>query len=293
MAMQNLHNFLWSRRMLPLKNALYYPLRKHWDRLRVRMSINDTRPPVVVYQMGKVASKSIEYSIRAYTDLPVFHAHMLNPQNMEMRRAEFVRLFGKKYVSYYFSYGMNLFEKLFQAGHRVRIISLVREPIGRNISQYFQNLDYLWKMNAAHSHVPVNELVDRFHSDFDHNEPIKWFDDEFQAVTGIDVYSRPFPWERGYLRWNTDQFDVLVLRHDLDDDQKGEAVGNFLGVKDLRMQNENKSEAKSYRKTYQEFLKGIRLSDEYVSRMLDSRYAKHFYSETELEKISRRWETRR
>ena len=39
--------------------------------------------------------------------------------------------------------GRELFKGLIEPGDRVKIVTLVREPIGRNLSFYFQNLNVL------------------------------------------------------------------------------------------------------------------------------------------------------
>ncbi|MCV5836652.1 putative capsular polysaccharide synthesis family protein, partial [Escherichia coli] len=75
----------------------------------------------------------------------------------------------------------------------VRIISLVREPIGRNISMFFQSLPfwmaekYLNDDSAIRSERP-QLLQEAFEEHMNHHYPLEWFDNEIKTLTGIDVF---------------------------------------------------------------------------------------------------------
>lgn len=286
---KRLRTLLWSKRLLPIKNLVYYPLRRVLNGYHIRKVARGKPDPVVVYQMGKVASKTVEYAIRRCTNLPVFHAHLVSPENMERRRPEFEKKFGRSYTDYYFAYGRTLYDQLFRSTRRVRIITLLREPIGRNVSAYFQDLDYIWEQLDAYKHVPLGDLMEGFRNRYNHTASTRWFEDEFYPATGIDVYAVPFPHARGYLAWTLGKYDVLIMRHDLPDEQKERAVNEFLGTTVVRIENENTASDKGYKDIYRKFVSELQLSAGYVDSMLGSRYARHFYSDDERERIRARW----
>ncbi|MCK7580750.1 MAG: putative capsular polysaccharide synthesis family protein [Chromatiales bacterium] len=85
------------------------------------------------------------------------------------------------------------------------------------------------------------------------------------------------------------KFDILIMRHDLPDNQKATCLSEFLDHPDMRIVRDNLSENKSYHDCYREFQKAIRLSPEYVEEMLESKYARHFFPDEERELLRRRW----
>lgn len=256
----------------------------HYLKLRLGTKLSD---PVLVYQMGKVASTSIYVSLKESTDLDVFHAHRLNPENIARVREEHLQ---RGDVPPDDTRGLYLYKRLIKPRRKsIRIITLIREPVGRNISAFFQNLESFERMKGAHSALEVEELVRDFIHKYNHDVPLTWFDEELRAATGIDVYQHPFPHEKGYQRIDEPPFHVLIMRHDLDDGEKSARIAEFLGLDSFHITRVNISADKEYAETYQAFLASIQLPEDYVDRMLSSRYARHFYSPEEREALSQRW----
>jgi len=272
-----------------VKKLLWYPAKRHHYRHAVDRVRAGATTAVLVYQMGKVASKSVALSVARYPGISVFHLHILNPSNYEAAERQQRILLGDDDVSYVLDASRIVYNGLIATGQPTKIVTLVREPIGRNISAYFQNLDFWWKTPDAHRKIPMPELVDRFLQDFPHQEPLTWFDNEFRPATGVDVYSLPFPQQQGFQRINAGTLNVLVLRHDLDDRIKASHLGMLLAIDDFRLLRENTAEGKRYREKYKEFLNSVCLPSNYIDEMLGSRYARHFFPCEELEQIRGRW----
>ena len=119
---------------------------------------------------------------------------------------------------------------------------------------------------------------------FPHAEPLTWFDDELRPVFGVDVYEHPFP-ASGHLRIG----DVLVLKSELDDATKGAAVSEFLGIRNLVFRPANVTTSKAQGEAYKRFVSTLRLNPQFVEKMLESRYTRHFYTEVEREAMRRRY----
>lgn len=51
--------------------------------------------PVIVYQMGKVGSRSITDSLKSCDVHPVFHIHRMNPENIKRVKNEYLKKGGK------------------------------------------------------------------------------------------------------------------------------------------------------------------------------------------------------
>ena len=103
--------------------------------------------PVLVYQMGKVASSSVYLSLEKTTDFDVFHVHRLNPENIAKVREEHVQRGDSPPNE---KKGLYLYENLIRTRKtHTKIISLVREPIARNISAFFQNLQLFERVKKS------------------------------------------------------------------------------------------------------------------------------------------------
>jgi len=258
-------------------------------RREIRRATSQSQPVVLVYTAPKVASTAVTQALQAIEGLAVYQVHIINPASVN-RLTEEVRRRGLMPKDKNMVYLANtLYAEVIKTGRRAKIISLVREPVGRNISYYFEVLDLLWKSERAHEHVGVDQLVAEFHERFSHDRGIKWFDNEFKPTLGIDVYEHPFPHDLGFLRIDSGPYEVLIMRHDLDDREKEKRLANLIGVPTVSLTPKNVSSQKAYSAVYREFLDRINLSDDYVDDLLDSKYARHFFSAAEIARVRATW----
>ena len=177
--------------------------------------------------------------------------------------------------------GLRLKETLIDSRSRLAIVTMVRDPIARNFSSYFEHLDAIWGVADAHDHVPMKSLIEGFHSRFPHDEPLTWFDDEMLPVTGIDVYRYPFP-PSGHLIVKMNNLDLLILKNELDGVLKAQALSVLMSAPVRPVMSVNRTSEKEKGAVYQRFARDVPLSRDYLERMLGSRYARHFYTEREL-----------
>jgi hypothetical protein len=246
-----------------------------WSRLAAR-SVLYGNPfgltPVIVYQMAKVGSSAIVEALRR-EPLPLFHVHRMSAEHLERMRAERrARGWLVPPIQRHDRVGLALNAKIIAAGRPAKIVTLVRDPIARNLSSYFEHLDAIWNVRDAHAVIPLDELCSGFVERFLHDEPLTWFDDEMLPVLGVDVYEHPFPADG-----HTTIGDILILRSELPDDVKRSALSSFLSraIAPLRRVNETRDTAKGA--VYEQFRRALRIPDDYVARMRSSRYYQHFY----------------
>ena len=264
--------------------------RLHFRRA-IRQAVGGTTTPVLIYTAPKVASTAVTNALQA-AGQTVFHVHMISAASMRslreaMRRRGLARMkwdaLGLEDI------GKALAAELIEPRHPARIVSLVRDPVARNISFYFETLDVLWQTERAHKHVSVERLLAEFHERFRHERGIDWFDNEFKPVLGLDVYEHPFPHDRGYQRIDSGPYEVLIMRHDLDDRVKEKCLAELVGLDTVSLTPKNVSAQKPYADVYREFLRRVELPEDYVDRLLGSKYARHFYAPEELARFRARW----
>lgn len=252
------------------------------------LHVNPGFVPIIVYQMAKVGSSAVAGAL-ALTGRPVFHVHRMNADHLEaMRAGRRARGWRSLPVPAHDRLGLRLNEKVVKAGRAAKIVTLVREPIGRNLSSYFEHLDAIWHAADAHTALSMAELRRGFIERYPHDEPLTWFDDEMRPVLGIDVYDRPFD-TRGCMTMRHANVDVLVLKSEMDDDAKRRALAAFLDLDVPPLAPVNRTADKAKGAAYAQFVETVGLTDAYLDRMLSSRYCRHFYREDERESLRRKY----
>ncbi len=250
-------------------------------RLGTRWGI-DPRP-ILIYQIGKVGSSTIRTSLERLGRYDVYQVHRLNPENIaRVRRAHDERGWPHPRTD---RHGLALYERLVQPRVPARIITLVREPIGRSFSYYFQNLDKICGRRHAHRAIPVERLIRDFPVTFPYSDNhLTWFDDEFKVVTGIDLYQPDLDLKKGYDILDSDVYQVLILQTHAPDAVKAAALSRLLDLDDVPIIRTNVTSRKSAAEAYRRFREQIRLVPAYLDHMLNARYSRTFFDWDDLQR---------
>jgi hypothetical protein len=105
-----------------------------------------TGPPLIIYQMGKVGSKSVKRTLETLNlDMPIYHSHLLTKARIaetEKKRKKFFRTSRESYLKRPW---LNQFLRTKinkgMADHKWKLITLTRDPVARNLSTFFENLE--------------------------------------------------------------------------------------------------------------------------------------------------------
>ena len=272
------------------------------------------RDPILVYQMGKVGSSTVRNSLFRCSDPTtrvVLASHEFFPPRerqisrisiepeyedavlaeSESDRKLYNELPFRARVGWRFResfYTKKIYRNYVKRGH-VRVITLVREPVATNISMFFQLLEYYLKTRGAGEQPDIAALRDLFLSEYNHFRPVIWFDAELKTTLGIDVYEHAFRMEEGYMCISTGKVDLIVIKSEIEDDNKSRIIADFLGIKELQLVRSNVAEDKRHAGTYRKFKESIKLPQSLLDRIYESRYARHFYSPQEIEGFRMRW----
>ncbi len=247
-----------------------------------------TEDPILIYQMGKVGSsaleKSIPESIHIHDLMSTSADSLISPIRAKVRKphSELLKRIIKKHTS----------SLLLKSKKKVKIISMVREPIGRNISMYFQALPFWLSHKYLIDDSVVREekqglLAETYLECLNHNYPLEWFDKEIKKLTGIDVFQTPFDSELGYQQYQNSNFELLVIRLDkLESNQK--VIEEFIG-QPLTLTKGNQASKKWYQPLIADFKETLSLTPNYLDEMLGSKLATHFYSHIEIEQLRQKY----
>ena len=253
--------------------------------------------PLLIYQMGKVGSSTIRRSLEALNlDIHVYHMHYLSGIGymMKLCRAQSLPLQDHILTSIYCKKMLKR-----QRAHKTKlsVISMVREPISKNISQFFQNVHvsypefrYSEKLKTLSQENLIDEMEEFFIKNFMHDDPLVWFDVELKQFTNIDVYKESFPHEKGYRIYENEHFRILLIRLENLNSKISEAMNRFLGIKNFILINENISKEKEYSQIYEEVKRKIKVPENYIEKMYSSKMAQHFYTSSEIDNFKKKWQ---
>lgn len=279
-----------------------YRIAKAWRYPRYYLSHRGAAKPIIVYQMGKVGSSSVVAGLEA-RNYDVFQVHVLTKEWIKRVEAQYEKasrdhnrgiidehLLASMFVRGWLDRGFD--------GKRPQVVTLIRDPVARNMSSFFQTFPIYFSDLAAQFRKAdisydekIDQLIEIFLTKFEeHDTPINWFDEHFKPVFGVDVYQTSFPHESGYQIYRGENCDVALFR--LEDLRRTapSAMAEFLGDAAFELRDTNLASEKEYSSAYDQFKKGIRLPTSYLDRMYNSRFSKHFYTDQEIAQFRKRWE---
>lgn len=243
---------------------------------------------VMVYQPGKAGSTTLSESLKKF-GVKASHCHYLFESSSD-----------EKYVSWC--------QKVRRAFWG-KIIIPIREPISRDMSDYFQAIGgRLAAMMETYQFTSLQEGFLAGYSDclfketnYETKYLCEWlnyskygyqfdfFDAELKKNFGIDVYEYPFDTERGYTIIKKGNVEVMVLQVEHMNELVPE-MGEFLEVPDFKLISTNVGAKKEYTYMYQNFKEQVSLPKEYVEFYYKGNAAfEHFYSEEQRNKFFEEW----
>ncbi|HML91666.1 putative capsular polysaccharide synthesis family protein [Methyloceanibacter sp.] len=277
--------------------------------------------PIFVWTMGKVGTSTISAALRG-ADIPALHLHYIRPkqsaaagtpasaddvtkaprrkgvrallaagvssaqqtglgQLLWQRRAEARTPPAQEDISHTAS-SKRALELISSDAQPVKVITMVREPIARNISAFFQNLKTFQQQHDS----PVEHLIQAFEEIYPHDVPLEWFDSELKQATGFDVYAETFNRDARVGHYTHGRFEFLLMRSDTDLERQQAEVSDFV-QKQIPLTIQNAAKDKAYSETYAAFKKQLVLSEQYVQRAYTSKFARHFWTDAELDELTR------
>lgn len=250
--------------------------------------------PILVFQMGKVGSSSVVKSLKqTLPDTTIHHIHFLHDLD-GIEKAIRESWFNSPAQMAHLDHCRAIRREIDAGdpGTRWKVITLVRDPVGKAVSAFFYNIDlskakrgFRWFRKGK----VIRDLVQQFMDTVDFNDGSGWFDDQLKPVFGVDVFNEPFPAEQGYHIYETANADVLLLKLEHLNRCAGESFDRFLGLENFTLANTNKAEDTSYAAIYGAFKDKLNLSPERLDEIYGARLPRQFYSEQEIQGFRGKW----
>lgn len=219
---------------------------------------------VLIYQMGRVGSVAVNKTLKA-AGVNTFHAHYLVNGGEHYKR--------------------NLDAETINELRHYDIVTLVRDPIARNFSEYFRRM-------SPKIEYDYNWLYKVFMREFNHVWPLMWFDLEFKPWTGIDLLEKKF---HAYSSTNfyslDDGREVLVIRTDRLSTLQVSAALSDLTQKEIPVVEKYNStgDRPGLNELYDQFRSDVCLPEPYVDFMYNTRYSTTFFSDRERDLLKDKW----
>jgi len=269
------------------------------DRIKISRLDFKKKPPILVFQMGKVGSTSIYQTLSSLNlDRPIYHVHFLSEPGI--RSAKIWHQQHEGLIPYGIKYFELVGKKVKKNLSKTRwtIISGVREPIAKEISMYFElankvNHGLVNQENKLDPEKIKEYFLHRF-DQFDLNEnkmlTTNWFDQELNGVFGIDVFRHPFDKEKGYSIIRNKNVDLLIYQYEKLNQIFNESLNEFLpSIKAVELKRSNVGSDKWYRETYKKVRESIVIPDEILQKAYSVKYVKHFYTSEMIKDFKAQW----
>ncbi len=251
--------------------------------------------PVLVYQMGKVGSTAVVAALER-AGLPVLQIHSLGEGLLGYYRK--LRREGWP-VPPHVHLGLALRERLREGWPGpLRVISLVRDPVAREVSNRFENIRMI--------EAPLFDARGRLYGEamLRHVEAwlcregaldyvFGWFDRELKPVLGVDVMALPFPAEQGWIVHRASGVEVLLMQQEALGEAGPQALRAFLGAEGpVAIPEGRRREGMRFGEVYRWVRERLRLPRQVLERIYGSRFCTHFYTEGQRRAFLERWAAR-
>ncbi len=235
---------------------------------------------IVVYSMRKVGSTSIyqslfkmipgklTYHLHDLSDASLNRIKQMNPLNNNIKKGNRVRKLIKN-----------------NPDKKLKIVSLVRDPIAVEISYIFHTLR--WDKRDAND---IN--YDSLRKELEINNyqyAINWFDEELFSYLGIDVFSFDFDKLKGYTIIRQNNIEILLMTLEGLNDSYKEAFEEYFQIENPKLVHSNKTSNLGYQDLYNEFKKKFILQADKVDQIYNTKFTNHFYTKDQIDLFVKKW----
>lgn len=239
---------------------------------------------ILIYTAGKDGSSTLFYTLMK--EMPykkIFHLHALVDKRIGHMRVEAIREKNRIKANNYKEYVNN------QENKKISVISMVRDPVEKMISGFFQNYNFRYSDKLSEmSTEDIGKEVCKWGGGVINGRD--WFEDELIIYLNYNIYNEPFNKKLGYKIYNvSEKINLLIIRTDKLNQVFGRALKEFLGgdVKKLYTFNETKNKQEG--DIYKKIKNGFYLNEHDGKYIYGLKYMKYFYTDEEREKMKNKW----
>lgn len=259
--------------------------------VKIKIRFTNLSETCIVLTIGKVGSTSVYESLRKQRHNVVFHLHCFTEQSIIMSNERHLNS-ERKSLPLHLIIADELYKKLGNKGIRLKIITLIREPISRYISAFFQNTEMyksiVEKGGSKIDEEVVKNILLREIQQGGLLKEKKWFDTQIKEGLGIDVFEQKFDVEKAYKTYSTDTTDLLLIRMEDLNKKFKKATAEFFDNEGYELIKSNIAESKFYYKAYKNVKQSLVIPDKNLEEVFISKFFEKFYHDKR-EKVIKEW----
>ena len=221
---------------------------------------------ILVYQSGKVGSDTVCKSLAA-VGVANSHIHSLNVLPT-IKNTDTLNNIAQESINTLLS------------RKKIKIITLVSEPVSRAISMLMYRLYYNPSVCLNRENFSVYSYIESGIQE-EMNFTFNWFDNELKAKFGIDVFEYPFDKEKGYSIIKQYNISILLIKLEKLNNLTS-VIGEFVGAPNFKLLRSNVSDEKPYKYLYNNIKSTLKISRQLINSVYIGNFKMdHFYSENE------------
>jgi len=227
--------------------------------------------------MGKVGSTSLEASLAKSRHLHTLYGYPSARKAVDYKRRNLIKDI-RRHTFWWF-------QRFFiRRSSNIKIVSLVRNPFDREVSQFFQDLEhwlsyYSLKFGIDKRLETTDFIEGCFERAYDFEYAAEWYYREIGRFTGIGLGDYKYDRDIGYAFAERGKYKVLLVRLDKLEMSRP-TLERFLG-KELNLSETNRGERKWYEPIYQKFKSEYVPSASVINKVFEDNWASFMYSEKE------------
>jgi hypothetical protein len=255
---------------------------------RVRQTFEGSDRIVVTHTYGKVGSTAIHKAISQLPGYASFQTHFISEEGV----ADALRLHQDEHDPIHMLQGEAL--RLQMQAHPdrpIRVITLVRDPVARAVSDLFEN-PALLNADGDVRQMPLESVVaiaaEQVLSSLAYTE--QWFDRELGGLLGFDFFTRDFDREGGFEILREGRFELLAGKLERLSDNGGGYLGRFLDLgRDFPIPRSRARSATGEAALYDQVRRSLKLPATVLDEVYSGRVCRHFYTPQELDGFRNLW----
>lgn len=272
-----------------------------YKRTQIALSRFTRERPVVTYATYRTASTSVHRAIRGTGVKFAVKAHTLGLDHLLTRKRERSRAeIAPSGVPMGFHVGDWVVRHgILEPEREADFVITVRDPIAVATSNFASGA-FWWtpelrslaaRPEQLRGEEGVRLALDTFASGFPTTLMRDWLARDAGPTLRFDPFTMPFDREQGWSTTESGPWRILLLRADVPDERKREAVERFLGRRITAVSRRNETE-RAYTVPNEVVELGRRAmaaSPELVDRLLDPAFVGRFWTPAEIERMREKW----
>ncbi|MFC3880951.1 putative capsular polysaccharide synthesis family protein [Algoriphagus namhaensis] len=252
-----------------------------------QLKISD-KPIILILTPGKVGSSSLYFNLKKNLKNPIYHVHRISKLGIGQSKEEHLKS-DRKSLPLHLIISEILHEKIIRNRTNLIVITVIREPISRFVSSYFQNIEfYKNRVESSNLKINIDASLEILKENCTANicyELENWFATEIKQFFDIDVFGLELNSPCVILK----ELPFIFLRLE-DLQQAWPLVANELSLSkdNANLKDFNVGDNKYYSSAYSQIREQFKLEEDIFEEIIETKFYKKFYSDR-IKLVRKKW----